>query len=63
MGTTRMGSNPKNSVTNDIGKVHGIKNLFISGPSLFPTYGNSNPMLTIIALALKQCDYFLKKDK
>ena len=64
MGTTRMGSNPKNSVTNHNGKVHGVKNLFISGPSLFPTYGNSNPMLTIVALALKQCDYFfMKKNK
>jgi len=61
MGTTRMGSDPRNSVTNHNGKVHGVKNLFISGPSLFPTYGNSNPMLTIVALALKQCDYFLKK--
>jgi len=63
MGTTRMGKNPKNSVTNHYGKVHGLKNLFISGPSLFPTYGNSNPMLTIAALALRQCDYLLKTDK
>ena len=58
-----MGRNPKNSVTNHHGKVHGLENLFISGPSLFPTYGNSNPMLTIAALALRQCDYFLKTNK
>ena len=63
MGTTRMGSNPLNSVTDHNGKVHGVKNLFISGPSLFSTYGNSNPMLTIVAVAFKQCNYFLRKSK
>jgi choline dehydrogenase-like flavoprotein len=53
MGTTRMGEDEKTSVTDGNGKVHGYSNLFISGPSLFPTYGYANPFYTITALALR----------
>ena len=37
-------------------KVHGIENLFIAGPSVFPTSGSANPVLTIVALALRLAD-------
>ncbi len=53
LGTTRMGKDASNSVTDSFGKVHGYENLYISGPSLFPGYGYSNPFLPIAAFALR----------
>jgi choline dehydrogenase-like flavoprotein len=53
LGGTRMGSDPRHSVTDSDGRVHGVANLFIAGPSLFPTYGFANPVMTIIALSLR----------
>ena len=60
IGTTRMGKKLETSVVNENLKVHGIKNLFISGSSVFPTSGISNPTLTLIALSLKLSDYLKK---
>ncbi|MDW8369836.1 MAG: GMC family oxidoreductase [Geminicoccaceae bacterium] len=54
MGTTRMGSDPRSSVTDAHGRVHGVENLWIAGSSLFPSGGHANPTLTIVALALRQ---------
>lgn len=61
MGTTRMGLDPKTSVTDANAKVHGIKNLYIAGSSLFPTSGYANPNYTIFALTQKLSDH-LKKE-
>lgn len=57
MGTTRMGTDERTSVTNLNGRVHGIDNLFVAGASLFPTSGQANPTLTIVALALRTADH------
>ena len=57
MGTTRMHTNPKNGVVNQNCRVHGISNLFIAGPSVFPTSGYANPTLTIVALAVRLADH------
>ena len=57
MGTTRMHSNPQKGVVDENGKVHGVSNLFIAGPSLFPTCGYANPVLTIVALAIRLADH------
>ncbi|OHV77962.1 GMC oxidoreductase [Ensifer sp. LCM 4579] len=56
MGTTRMGLNPHDSVTDGDGRVHGVENLYVGGSSLFTTYGYANPVLTIMALALLTAD-------
>jgi choline dehydrogenase-like flavoprotein len=37
-------------------RVHSLDNLFVTGTSVFPTYGASNPTLTIVALALRLAD-------
>lgn len=61
MGTTRMGDDPKTSVTDANCRVHGIDNLYVAGSSLFPTSGWANPTLTIIALALRLADHLKAK--
>jgi choline dehydrogenase-like flavoprotein len=53
MGTTRMGTDSHNSVVDSFGQVHEHKNLYIVGPSTFPTSGTANPTLTAVALSLR----------
>jgi len=60
-GGTRMGENPRESVTDRYGKVHGIRNLFVSGNSLFPTMPSLNVTETIGALAYWQADHIKKE--
>ncbi len=55
--TTRMSDDPRSGVVDATGKVHGMANLFVAGASIFPTAGFANPMLTIIALALRLADH------
>jgi choline dehydrogenase-like flavoprotein len=53
MGTTRMSQDPKFGVVDADCRVHGMKNLYIAGSSVFPTGGGANPTVTIVALALR----------
>ena len=57
MGTTRMHNEPKKGVVDSNCRVHGVDNLYIAGSSIFPTSGQANPMLTIVALAIRLADY------
>ena len=57
MGTTRMHSNPQWGVTDGNCRVHSVQNLFIAGSSVFPTSGNANPTLTIVALSIRLADH------
>ena len=50
-GTMRMGSSPRDSVTDRYGRVWGVPNLFVADGSLLPTAGGYNPTHTIEALA------------
>jgi choline dehydrogenase-like flavoprotein len=52
MGTARMGLDPNQSVVNEWGQSHDVKNLFIIDGSIFVTSGAVNPTTTIQALAL-----------
>ena len=52
-GTCRMGPDPKTSVTNEWGRVHGHENLFVADASLHVTNGGFNPVLTILSLAYR----------
>jgi choline dehydrogenase-like flavoprotein len=61
MGTTRMHSEPKQGVVDADSRVHGIGNLFIAGPSVFPTGGYANPVLTIVALTVRLSDHLKKQ--
>lgn len=57
MGTTRMGKDSATSVVGENCRVHGTKNLYIAGSSVFPTSGYANPTATITALAIRLADY------
>ena len=51
LGTTRMSTDPRRGVVDANCRVHGVENLYVSGSSVFPSGGHSNPTWTIVALA------------
>nr|WP_309484884.1 GMC family oxidoreductase [Halorhabdus salina] len=57
MGTTRMGTEPGESVVDDRARTHDLRNCWIAGSSVFPTGGAMNPTLTIAALALRTAEH------
>jgi choline dehydrogenase-like flavoprotein len=57
MGTTRMHEDPRRGVVNPDCRVHSMRNVYVAGSSVFPTYGASNPTLTIVALAHRLADH------
>jgi choline dehydrogenase-like flavoprotein len=57
MGTTRMHPDPGLGVVDSDGRVHGVRNLYITGASVFPTGGYINPTYTVVALALRLADH------
>lgn len=56
-GTTRMGTDPAESVVNPNLRAHDVENLSVSGASTFVTIGASQPTLTIAAVALRLADH------
>ena len=57
LGTARMGNDSKTSVTNSFGQTHDVKNLFVLDGSIFVSASCQNPTWTILALAMRGCDY------
>lgn len=57
MGTTRMSADPRQGVVDANCKVHGMRNLYIAGSSVFPTCSNDMPTLTLMALAHRLADH------
>lgn len=53
LGTARMGSDPRTSVVDGQGCIHGLTNLYVAGGAVFPTSSQANPTLTIVALAAR----------
>jgi choline dehydrogenase-like flavoprotein len=51
MGTARMSDDPNMGVVDADCKVHGVRNLYVTGSSVFPTSSTDMPTLTLIALA------------
>jgi choline dehydrogenase-like flavoprotein len=56
LGTTRMHTDPRWGVVDPDCRVHSVANLFMAGCSVFPTYGASNPTLTIVAMSVRLAD-------
>ena len=61
MGTTRMGTDPSESVVDPQLRTHDLRNLTVAGSSVFVTGGAMNPTLTIAALALKAADHLAER--
>lgn len=57
MGTTRMHTDPRLGVVDVNCRVHDMQNLYVSGSSVFTTYGYAQPTFTIVALALRLADH------
>lgn len=55
-GTTRMSRTPETGVVDGHGRVHGVTNLYVTGPSTFPSAGAAPPLLTAVALTLRLAD-------
>jgi choline dehydrogenase-like flavoprotein len=60
-GTMRMGDNPRTSVTDRFGRVHGLENVYVGGAALFVTGSSVNPTLTLHALALRSARHLLRR--
>ncbi|MDB5324904.1 MAG: Choline dehydrogenase and related flavoprotein [Phycisphaerales bacterium] len=59
-GTCRMGNDPRTSVTDSYGRVHGTDNVFVVDGGLHVTNGGFNPVLTIMALAFRNADWIAR---
>jgi choline dehydrogenase-like flavoprotein len=57
LGTTRMHDDERRGVVDAGCRVHGVRNLFVAGSSVFPTGGYANPTLTIVALAIRLAEH------
>ena len=57
IGTTRMHTDPKQGVVDINSRVYGVNNLYIAGPSVFPTGGYANPVLTLVAMTIRLADH------
>lgn len=63
MGTTRMSDDPSFGVVDADCRVHGMKNLYLAGSSVFPTGGGANPTVTVVALALRLGEHLAGLDR
>jgi choline dehydrogenase-like flavoprotein len=59
LGATRMHPDPRRGVVDADSLVHGTRNLYVTGGSVFPTGGYLNPTLTMIALAMRLGDHLI----
>lgn len=57
MGTLRMARSAQDGVTNQQGQVFGVPNLYVASSAVFPTSGQANPTLAMVALAMRQARY------
>jgi choline dehydrogenase-like flavoprotein len=57
LGTARMATTATTGVVDVDCRVYGTSNLYIASGAVFPTSGQANPTLTIVALALRLADH------
>lgn len=63
LGTCRMGDDPRTSVVDRHCRVHDIENLFVVDSSVFPTGFGLNPMMTVVANALRVGTWIVQEMK
>jgi len=57
MGTTRMAADARHGVVDPDSRLHGVRNLWVAGSSVFPHGGYANPTLTMVALAVRLAEH------
>lgn len=63
VGTTRMGNDPKTSVTNKFNQLHDVDNVFIVDAGPFVSQADKNCTWTIMALSWRASDYIIEQLK
>ena len=63
VGTTRMGNDPKQSVTNKYCQLHDAKNVFVVDAGPFTSQADKNCTWTIMALAMRTSEYIISELK
>jgi choline dehydrogenase-like flavoprotein len=61
MGTTRMHDSPRHGVVDRNCLIHGMKNLYVAGSSVFPTGSSIYPTITLTALALRLANHIARQ--
>jgi choline dehydrogenase-like flavoprotein len=56
-GTTQMARDPEFGVVDADLRIHGTRNAFVAGSSVFPSMGAANPTFTAMALALRLAEF------
>lgn len=62
-GGTRMHESPRHGVVDANGRVHGTVNLYAAGASVFPTSGQANPTMNLVAFTLRLVDHLAELEK
>lgn len=63
VGTTRMGNDKRESVTNKYNQLHDCENVFVMDAGPFVSQADKNPTWTILALAWRASDYLVEQVK
>lgn len=63
VGTTRMGDDPKTSVTNKWSQLHDCENVFVVDAGTFVSQADKNPTWTILALSMRASEYLVDELK
>ncbi|MEM6319972.1 MAG: GMC family oxidoreductase [Bacteroidota bacterium] len=63
VGTTRMGNDPKNSVTNKFCQLHDADNVFVVDAGPFTSQADKNCTWTIMALSMRTSEYIVEQYK
>jgi choline dehydrogenase-like flavoprotein len=61
MGTTRMGTDPTDSVVDSRLRLHSMENVYVAGASVFPTSGCANPTFTLVALSIRLAQHLRER--
>lgn len=63
VGTTRMGDDPRTSVTNKFSQLHDAKNVFVVDAGVFTSQADKNCTWTIMALSMRASEYIVDQVK
>lgn len=63
VGTTRMGDDPRSSVTNKWSQLHDCENVFVVDAGTFVSQADKNPTWTILALSMRASEYVVDELK